>query len=180
MGSADWLHGMTVEGVLSDILQWVTSAIAVSGLDDLIMGNRYVFPALEILHFLGLCLLFGALLIIDLRIMGFATGLPLSRVSLFARIAVVGFGINVLTGMLFLTGDAARYLVNVAFWLKMFLIAMAGANTAYFAARVQPKLETSRCYADVALDAKLVACLSLVLWTCVIIAGRFIPYVEDL
>lgn len=165
---------------MNDILQSVISTIVAIGFDDVIMGNGYVFPTLEILHFLGLSLLFGALLVIDLRIMGFATGVPLNRLNLFARIAVIGFGINLVTGLLFLAGDPARYLVNVAFWLKMVLIAMAGANTAYFVARIKPKLDTSACSANTALDAKLVACLSLALWTAVIVAGRFIPYVEDI
>jgi len=53
----------------------------------------------EVFHFVGLCLLFGVTLLVNLRLAGFISGFPLGDLKL--PWAVVGLGINVVTGMLF-------------------------------------------------------------------------------
>lgn len=96
------------------------------------------------------------------------------------RFALLGFAINLVSGLLFVVGDSDRYLVNVAFWGKMGLIVAAGINTVYFVRRIKPQMEAGVDSSELTVDAKLVAWLSLLLWTGVIVLGRFIPYVEDL
>jgi len=161
---------------MDTLLTWVIDTLNATTLNGLIMGNRFVFPILEMAHFLGLCLLFGALLVVDLRIVGAASAIPLKRVETYVRIALLGFAINLTSGLLFLVGDSDRYLVNDAFWAKMALILLAGLNSAYFVWRIKPQIAGG---VVLSRDAHVVAWLSLALWSCVIILGRFIPYVED-
>lgn len=165
---------------MQDILTWVITTLNAAPLSGFVMNNAIVFPTLEMLHFLGLCLLYGALLVLDLRILGFAGAVPIERVERFARVALLGFAINLVTGLLFVAGDADRYLVNIAFWGKMGLIALAGLNTLYFAARIRPQMQAGVDSDALSGGARRVAWLSLCLWSGVIVLGRFIPYVEDL
>jgi len=76
-------------------------------------------------------------------------------------------------------GDSDRYLVNIAFWLKMGVIVLAGLNTAWFVRRIRPQIDAGLEGAALSADARVVAGASLVFWTAVIILGRMIPYVEE-
>ena len=163
---------------MSTLLNSVIDTLNSTALSNIVMDNAVVFPALEMLHFLGLCLLFGSLLVVDLRIVGFANAIPIERVDLFARFAIIGFCINLFSGLLFVIGDSDRYLVNVGFWIKMGLVFLAGVNTIYFLSRIKPQLVTGVNAADLKQGAHAVAWASLILWTGVIILGRFLPYVE--
>ena len=161
-------------------LTWVIATLNSTALSGIVMNNAVVFPVLEMAHFLGLCLLFGSLLVVDLRIVGVSPRVPIQQVEKFLRFALFGFAINLTSGLLFVVGDSDRYLVNIAFWTKMAVIVVAGLNTAYFVRRVKPQIDAGVRSADLTPDARAVAWLSLVLWTSVIVLGRFIPYVEDL
>ncbi|MBO7924521.1 hypothetical protein J5X92_20180 [Alteromonas sp. K632G] len=170
---------------MNSLLSWVIDTLNASPISSFVMDNAVVFPALEMAHFLGLCLLFGALLVVDLRMVGFAKAVPIKQVDVFLRWALIGFAINVVSGLLFVVGDADRYLVNIAFWAKMGCIILAGLNTLYFVIRVKPQMATMpmsaralNTPAQLDKNAQVVAWISLFLWTSVIILGRFIPYVE--
>lgn len=165
---------------METLLPWIIDTLNASALNGFVMDNRIVFPMLEMAHFVGLCLLFGSLLVVDLRIVGVAPAVPIQRVDMFVRFALIGFAINLVTGLLFLVGDSDRYFVNYAFWTKMALLMLAGLNTAYFVGRIKPQMDAGVASADLSRGAYVVALLSLTLWSCVIILGRFIPYVEDL
>lgn len=165
---------------MNTFLTWIIETLNASALNGFVMDNRFVFPMLEMAHFMGLCLLFGSLLIVDLRVVGFARHVPMNRVDLCVRFALIGFAINLVSGLLFIVGDSDRYLINYAFWAKMGLIALAGLNTAYFVRAIKPQMDLGVASADLTGGAHIVAWLSLTFWSCVIILGRFIPYVEDL
>ncbi|MBQ4832066.1 hypothetical protein J8L70_02310 [Pseudoalteromonas sp. MMG010] len=163
---------------MNNILSTVIDTLNASALSHFIMENAIVFPALEMAHFLGLCLLFGSLLIVDLRVVGMAKTLPMERVEVFINFAVIGFTINAVSGLLFVIGDSDRYLVNILFWVKMSTILIAGLNTVYFVLRVKPQMRAGINSKGLTKDAHLVAWASLLLWSSVITFGRLMPYVE--
>ena len=163
---------------MNSLLTSITDTLNATALSSLVMDNAFVFPALEMLHFLGLCLLFGSLLIVDLRILGFAKAIPIQRVDAFIRFAIIGFSINLISGLLFVIGDSDRYLINIGFWVKMGVILLAGLNTFYFMRRIKPQIDAGIDSTNLKQGAYVVAWLSLILWICVIILGRFLPYVE--
>lgn len=154
--------------------------ITASALHLFITGNSWVWPTLEMIHFFGLSLLFGSLLIVDLRTLGFARKLPINTVDVLIAITLIGFALNVMTGLLFVVGDPGRYFVNIAFKIKMGAIVFAGLNALFYFIAVQPKIRAGMDSKDLPAYAKLVAILSLLLWTSIIVLGRIIPYVEDL
>ena len=159
---------------MDSLIQWLNS----TALNKYIMSEAWLWPTLEIFHFFGLCLLLGSLLVSDLRMLGMARSVPLKRIETFMIVAVIGFTINLITGIIFVIGDPDRYLPNIAFRIKIVLIIIAGLNVIYYLWRVRPKMLLESEDAAPGGGAKTVAAISLLLWTCIIIFGRIIPYVE--
>ena len=149
-----------------------------SAVHDVVIGSAWIWPTLESLHFLGLCLLLGSIIFVDMRVVGFAKTAPLKAMHAFVPIAVTGFAINAITGLLFVFGDPFRYFPNVAFQAKMFVILLAGLNVLYFELKVHPQIRRDGDSTTLGADAKLVAGLSLIFWLFVVVAGRMIPYFE--
>lgn len=161
---------------MEDAIVWLKA----TELHSIITSNSWVWPSMEMVHFLGLCLLFGSLLFVDLRVIGVARKVPIKLVDIFILATLIGFSLNAITGVLFVVGDPGRYFVNIAFRLKMVLIVIAGLNALYFTFRIRPQIQAGADSSMLSADAKLVAGFSLFLWTSIIVLGRFIPYVEDL
>jgi hypothetical protein len=138
----------------------------------------WLFPLCETLHFLGLIVLFGALTVIDFRVMGLARFINMKAAMAFIPVAIIGFSVNLITGICFLAADAPTYLPNFAFQWKMALIVMAGLNALWFWFGEHKELVQLADGEDAPFRAKLIAAVSIALWVLVIIAGRMIPYAE--
>ena len=152
-------------------------SIETSALGQLMRDSVWLFPMAEILHFMGLSLLIGSLLVVDFRLLGFARNFPIAAVYRFLPLALAGFGINLVTGAMFFFSDPFRYYPNIAFRLKMLFILLAGLNALYFALTVHR--HTGRAgVEDPGAAIRAVSALSFLFWVGVIILGRFIPYVE--
>ena len=151
-------------------------SIETSALGQVMRDSVWLFPMAEILHFMGLSLLIGSLLVVDCRLLGFARNFPVAAVYRFLPLALAGFGINLVTGIMFFFSDPFRYYPNIAFRIKMLLIILAGLNALYFTMTVRGK--SAGAGAEAGTDIKMVSTLSFLFWIGVIILGRFIPYVE--
>lgn len=154
----------------------MTAAIENSWLGEFMRAYWWTFPAAEALHFIGLCLLIGSLAIIDLRLLGFARSLPVRAIHRLLLWTWIGFGINLVTGILFIFTQASFYYPNPSFWIKMVLILLAGANALWFQRTINRELESWPDDADASYQAKVIAGISLALWIGVIFFGRFIMY----
>lgn len=166
---------------METLLNATIEFLKTSDLNAFITSNYWVWPTLEMIHFLGLCLVLGSLLIVDLSVIGFARGVSLRLVDKFIIATLIGFALNAVTGVLFVVGDPARYFHNIAFKIKILLIMFAGFNALFFTFRVRPRISAgSDNFQEIGLDAKICTALSLTFWTSIIVLGRFIPYVEEL
>jgi hypothetical protein len=146
-------------------------------LNNLVVGYAWTWPTLETLHFIGMCLLFGPIIIMDLRLLGFdRVTIPAMSVHALVPMTLLGFAINLITGILFLFGDPYRYAINISFQLKMLFVLLAGINAIYFWLKVTPVLERSGPNDEVPMGIKLVGLTSLASWTLVLCFGRLIPY----
>ena len=155
------------------IIQWLLA----STLNHWIRGTPWVWPTLQILHFVGLSLLLGAMLIVDLRLAGFWRRISTSAVHALLPWAVIGFGINLLTGLMFFVGDPHRYVANIGFRIKLVLIIIAGLNALWFGLKISPVMGSWDPHGDTSRSARIVAYLSLGSWCGVLLCGRLIPYV---
>ena len=149
-----------------------------SQLSQWIQATYWLWPVLEIIHFFGLTLLMGGLIIVDLRMIGFFPTINLQGVKKLLPFVIFGFLLNLITGILFVYGDPSRYAINIGFQIKLILILLAGCNAAIYHLRVESyvqDLESSSRRPP--LTIKLVGLTSLSLWTAVLLLGRLIPYV---
>lgn len=154
---------------------WITW-LESSWLNAVVTAIPWGFPIAEALHFVGLAILIGALALIDLRMLGFARGMPVKAFHQLLPWAWYGFALNAITGIYFFLTQPSFYYPNVAFRVKLILIALAGANALWFELSVKRKLDSWSDDADLPSQAKLMASSSLVLWVAVICFGRFIMY----
>lgn len=157
---------------MNSILDWMQS----TWINELVVGYAWSWPALESLHFFGMCLLFGPLIIMDLRLVGFEKTAAVIATDKLYPVALAGFGINALTGILFLFGDPYRYAINISFQTKMVLVLLAALNFLYYKLKVEPMVVNLGPGEDTPAIAKTVGGASLVLWTGVLAFGRLIPY----
>jgi hypothetical protein len=132
-------------------------------------SHPYAYPLLEVGHILGIALLLGNLALLELRVWGAARELALPALARWTlTLALSGFGLIALTGLLMFASQPQDLLANRAFTLKLGLIALAGCNAAWFHAR------GGIARADRVARAQ--TALSLGLWIAVIICGRWIGY----
>lgn len=137
---------------------------------QLIRSSRVLYGATNGAHILGLALLVGTIINVDLRIIGIWRGeswRAAMRDSL--PLAWVGFALAAITGALLASVKLSRYLDNPAFLLKMGLLALALLNIALFHYVLKKSERTVRM--------RLSAALSLTLWISILGAGRAIGFV---
>ncbi len=155
----------------------IARAIADSSFNQLISETYWLWPVLETLHFVGLSVMLGALLIIDLRMLGLYRSINADSTYSLLPLVWAGFILNLLTGMLFIIGDPTRYAINIGFQLKMMLIVIAGLNAALYHWKVSPVMSQWNETSATPAVARLVAITSLTAWMGVLLLGRLIPYV---
>ena len=141
-----------------------------------VLDYAWSWPTLETLHFIGLSGLIGALLVMDLRLIGFQRVIPLRAVHALAPVAIVSFAINLITGLGFVIAVPRMYTGNWSFWAKMICIALAGLNFALYYIAIEPKLLKAGPAAPTPISAKAAGVTSLVLWFGALSFGRLLPY----
>jgi len=145
-------------------------ALEATALGDGIKNSVWLFPAIESVHLLALALLGGALLMLDLRLLGLGlTSQPTSRVERDTRPWLIGaVAMMALTGGLLGVSEAVKLYDKQAFWVKM--VALACALVFTFA------IKAPLARRDPGLIGKGAALVSLALWLTVAIAGRWIGF----
>jgi hypothetical protein len=141
----------------------------------LVRQYDWVFPAGETIHFIGICLLFGSLIFVDLRLMGFYKQIPVRSVLAFLPYALLGFGLCAVSGWLFFTSNPSLYYTNTAFLVKMGFVALGGLNALIFTIWEHPKVVAIGPGEDVPAPARLFGGISLLLWFAVLLTGRWLP-----
>ena len=154
-------------------------------LKSFVSWSSWVWPVCEILHFVGMALLLGAVGLLDLRLLGVAKGLPVAQVQRLIPLGVAGYVLSVMTGIIFVSGDpfapAIEKLDNLAFELKMLFMLLAGLNVlAFYVTGVSRAAEALGPGDEAPRSAKVIAATSLFLWLGVIYFGRMIMYVDVL
>ena len=132
-------------------------------------SHPWAYPALEVVHIIGIALLLGNLVLLELRVWGAAAALPLPALARLAlALVAAGFGLCAASGLLMFASQPLELLGNRAFTVKMGLLMLAGTNAVLFHARGGLQR----------LDrlARVQTALSLGIWLAVIMLGRTIAY----
>jgi len=141
-----------------------------------VMQMTWTWPAVESLHFLGLTLLFGSIAAWDLRLIGIGRGVPIAEFHRLIPFAVVGFAINVTSGVGFLMAAPDQYIYNPAFHVKMLLVVLAGVNVLVFYLTMFRHVKSLPPASPSPLRAKMSGAVSLACWIGVIVCGRMITF----
>jgi hypothetical protein len=156
----------------AEIMGW----LAQTAVGAIMRDTSWAFPAAEILHFIGLCALFGSLLVVDLRVLGFGRQIAFSAVMPFIRVAIAAVVLNTVTGVAFVASDPPNYWDNPGFRWKLVLVVLACANAMAFEVLERKRLTAAPVGVDAGARAKFIAATSLTLWVGVIVLGRLLPY----
>ena len=145
-----------------------------SAVGGAIRNSSWLFPVIEAFHLLGLAVIGGAVLVVDLRLFGF--GLRRQPVAQLARDAqpwlIVSLMVMVATGALMFTSEAIKCYYHPAFWVKMTSLFLA----ILFTFTVRRKVLMADEARMGPLWSKLVALVSVTLWSGVGIGGRWIGF----
>ena len=156
----------------------VIASLEASGVATTIRNSLYLFPLIESVHVIGLTLVFGTILIVDLRLLGFAsTRRPFSVVAADGlKWTWVAFAITVTTGALMFVTNASTYYHNVYFQTKMTLLVLSGLNVLAFDLTARRSILTWDEKARAPRAGRMAATVSLVLWISVIFLGRWVGF----
>lgn len=144
------------------------------GLIRAVKTSFFAYPLINAAHIAAVGVLLTSVILMDLRLLGWFEDLPEGRlVDLLRRLALGGFMVAVLTGVVMFAVRASDYAASSLYWTKMGLIALAGVNFLAFIL-----LDRRRSPGAVLSGgARLPVIASLVLWPSVLIAGRFLGFV---
>jgi len=160
--------------MLLSFCQWLAETPFSTGIRE----STYIYPVIESVHVLSLCIFVGLLLLWDLRL----TGITLRRVAVsevWARlIPWITFGamLMVLSGLLLFASDPVRFFGNIFFRLKALGLFLALLNAMAFHLGIERRLVDWDTAAVTPRAAKLAGAISIGLWAVIVVTGRFVAY----
>ena len=143
-------------------------------LGQFVVGSNWLFPIIESVHLLALALLGGAILLVDLRLLGLGlTDRPVAELAGDARRwMLAGLAVLILTGVPLFLSEPIKLYYSTAFWIKISTLPIAIA----FALTVRARVTMSDPVRNTARRQQLVGALSIALWITVAAAGRWIGF----
>jgi hypothetical protein len=154
----------------------IFKTIEESGISSWIRDSPSIFAYWFILsfHAIGMGLLVGASVVVDLRVLGVAREVPLSPLKGLYGIIWTGFWIQVASGSLLLVAYPTKAFTNPDFYVKLLLIALAVA----FMQRLRKRIfdDSSLSEPEMMSKGKVLATWSLVFWAGAVTAGRLLAY----
>ncbi|HOB14483.1 MAG TPA: hypothetical protein PK680_05815 [Novosphingobium sp.] len=159
-----------------DLLDWLYNTSYAEMMRDSLWG----YPIGETVHLLGITLLFGSILLADLRFIGVGRHIGAGALTsgYLLRVTWIGFALIVLSGLSLFAAYAIDTINSPIFVAKMVLIAVAGVNMLFFTFRVTSGMHLWESDVTPPTAARVSAGLSIALWTLTIFAGRLIAYPE--
>lgn len=141
---------------------------------------RWLFPTIEAVHVVALTTVYGSIVFLDLRLLGFAqVGTKASKYAAeLLPLAWVGFVLAVISGTLLFIANAPDYVVSLQFRLKMVCILLAGLNMAIFHWGVGRRIVDWDTQLPPPAAARITGGLSILFWTGAVFLGRWVGFVE--
>ena len=154
-------------------MEWLQS----TWIGTTIAESLWGYPLFETMHAIGMAMLIGSLGLIDLRVLGYKSALPLINMRSLLPLAWIGFTLNAFSGTLLFMSNAVEFFDNIMFRWKIVLIILGGINAALLSRGIFREVPTGAAVVPTA-GAKWLAATSLVFWFGAIVCGRFIAYVS--
>lgn len=136
----------------------------------------WALPTILTIHTFGMATLAGTNSVFALRVLGFAPQVPLPPLERLFPVMWTGFALSAISGSAWFMSEATQRGVQPLFYVKLALVALAMVNLRLLRASAFPKTAGAGNHA-IAAKAKVRAATALVIWACVITAGRLMAYV---
>jgi hypothetical protein len=172
----EWLAAVLAASTVDESLIAYLQATALS---QWVVQTRWTWAIAEMLHFMGLSLLIGIIGPLDLRLMGFMKRVPIAALRSLVPWAVLGFVINLVTGVLFFVAAPQQYIGNTAWWLKVLFIIIAGVNMLAFETMQRSRALAMGPGEKTPAVFKTLGAVSLVSWLMVLYWGRMLPFLGN-
>jgi hypothetical protein len=154
--------------------QWLAETHGSAALRE----SLYMYPLIESLHVLTLCLFVGMAVLLDLRLLGVV--LPQVRASEMADRLLpwmkLGFAVMVMSGVTLFYAIPVRSYQNIFFRIKMIALVLAGLNAWLFQIGVRRRTAEWDLHPVPPRAARVAGAASLALWAVIIVSGRMIAY----
>ncbi len=138
--------------------------------------HAFAWPTLEMIHYVGMAFLFGVSTVYLFRMLGIMKGISFPALHRLLPVAIIGFVLNIITGMIFFAASPQLYLGKQGFHTKMLGILIATVPILYFTMFDRPwKVQADD---DVPAVVRLAAVATFVLVVAVMIYGRFLPWLD--
>lgn len=143
-----------------------------------VQADTYAFPGLEAVHVISVMLVFGSIAMLDLRLLGLSSrGYAATKITHeVLPWTWAAFAVATITGALLFVAQAPSYVANREFQIKMLLMVLAGINLAVFHFMTWSNVRHWDNRLPTPAAARVAATISLVCWTGVVIAGRWIGW----
>ena len=162
-----------IEAALATNPPWITA----NQIGLMLTDRQWLWPSFETLHFIGMGLIFGIVLIANLRLVGLFKVWPFPAVHRLLPWAALGFAMNTVTGMWFMTGSPAMYADNTAMLWKLGFLMLAGLSLLYVTAFEGPWWVGAG--QDAPARVKVVGATAILSWLGVMYFGRMLPFIGN-
>ena len=158
---------MSFDSKLAGVLEAIEQAGPVLALRN----STLVYPIVNAVHIIGVALLFGSIVALDLRLVGFRrdVGPTDAFVGLLLPVAITGLAVAIPAGLLLFATDARAYAASPLFQAKVVVITIAIANALWLRTTDWQGPRGGR-------RAALAGTASIALWLAAIVLGRLIGY----
>ena len=140
--------------------------------------SLWLYPLVESVHVLTLCLFLGTTVLLDLRLLGVAMRqVPISQFTgQLLPWTIAGFVVMVASGSLLFYAIPVRTYLNIFFRIKMAMLILAGVNVYVFQKTIHRRLPEWDLSPRPPWGARIAGGVSLALWAGIVVAGRMIAY----
>ncbi len=143
----------------------------------MVQESMWAYPIVLSSHAVGMAIVVGIVLMINFRILGLASGVPLSALKTMYRFALLGLVINTVSGTLLFVANADAFYESNPFRIKIILLIIGITLMVMLSRRLFGSTDSVQNVVPTK-QVKIMASISIVVWTGVIVAGRLIAYLD--
>lgn len=173
----EWLRSTS----LVELSLWISD----TNLSLWIVTNFWTIPIIQVVHILAISASFAAVLMMTLRVYGFAGHATLAETSRrYTRVLWWALAVLVVSGLALIVGEPVRELINPIFWIKMVLVIVGVLVAVLFARNIRGRSAHDELVTRgnvlggevVGAGTKATAAFLVILWCLIMAGGRWIAY----
>lgn len=138
--------------------------------------SQGIYPIILTIHSVGLALLVGLLIVIDLRVLGLGRGMPIASLRRFMKVVWIGFWANAASGTLLFCISPHVFFHSTMFRFKLLFILAGLAIGGLLNSSLLKVGDEYATLSNPSMQQRALAVLSIACWVSAIFAGRWLAY----